>query len=102
MKSNPLHINYTYTLSNGGYNIGCGEYSSIQGDCGNTVPFGQSFVGVFGCNITTVNDKTMHLNNVWLDPSTYNTYPGIAPSSFFPLGTVYVDISTGYLLRLQS
>jgi hypothetical protein len=57
---------------------------------------------VFGNGIASTAPGTMHLNNLWLDPATYNTWVGIAPSGTFALGTVYVDLAGfGGILRVQ-
>jgi hypothetical protein len=65
-------------ISGGGYNSiyqadhssilsGCGNSiygncSSIIGGSGNTIPIGKCWVGIFGCNITSVTDNTFHTN----------------------------------------
>ena len=73
--------------------------ATVIGGSGNTVT--HNYAAVFGNGISSAVAGTMHINNLWLDPATYNTYPGIAPFFFFPLGTIYADTSAGYVLRVQ-
>ncbi|NDC40659.1 MAG: hypothetical protein EBZ77_03775 [Chitinophagia bacterium] len=40
--------------------------------------------------ITAQNPNTLHVNNLFMSTG-YCSYPGIAPSLFFPPGTIYVN-----------
>ncbi len=74
--------------------------ATVIGGSGNTVT--HNYAAVFGNGINSAVAGTMHINNLWLDPATYNTWIGIAPPFTFAPGTIYVDVSVGNgYLRVQ-
>jgi hypothetical protein len=86
--ANTIYNCYSGILS-GQNNKVCGCYSSILGGFGNTVPVGCQLVGIFGCNITAVANKTLHVNCL-----NANALP-LGPGGTFPAGTFYYQ--TGVL-----
>ena len=117
MAINTIFTNYNHSLIGGGKNnsiknscaviVGgannavSGAYSVILGGSGNTVSAAYSYAGVFGQNIAAVASNTLHAESLWLKPGSYLTYAGVAPPTTFPMGTIYADSSSGYLLRIQ-
>jgi hypothetical protein len=77
-----------------------GTYSAILGGSGNS-DGGFSYAGVFGQGITAVAANTFHIECLYMKPGVYPCYYGIAISGTYPLGTVYADTCSGYLLRIQ-
>ncbi len=93
----------THSFLGGGHcNTISGRCSTILGGCGNS-DAGCSYAGIYGQGITAQANGHMHINNLWIAPTTYNTYNGIAPTGTFPNGTVYIDVSlgSGKPLRMQ-
>ena len=87
------------SILGGANNHATGSHSVIIGGSGNT-DSGYANVFIAGTGITAVAAGTLHINNLWISPTTYNNYPGVAPG-VFPLGTVYVDTSANNTLRIQ-
>lgn len=76
------------------------NFTSILGGTGNTIPAGFPNAHIVGSGIVlgalVGNPGSLHVNNLWMQPTTYCNYAGVAPGGTFTPGTVYVD-TVGYL-----
>ncbi len=99
-ESNVISSGFSHSAVVGGIgNTVTGHCSVILGGSGNAVS--HDYAAVFGNGVSSVANGTMHVNNLWMDPGSICSYPGIAPFLTFPSGTIYVDtVTPGLPLRL--
>jgi hypothetical protein len=90
------------SIFGGENNHASGSYSAILGGSGNSDGgLGNVFIAGTGIVVsaTVGNADSLHVNNLWFNPSAILTYAGFpAP---FNSGTVYVDSSTNNTLRMN-
>ena len=77
------------------------DFSAILGGYNNVIPAGCNYVATFGDSVTACINNALHVENLWLKPSSYCSYAGVTPPFYFPQGTVYVDTSACNTLRVQ-
>ena len=87
-------------IGNGSLNTISGNYSAILGGSGNNIPAGCSYVGVFGCNITTVCNSAFHVNSLVAQDIPLSGNPATcAPPTGAPSGTLYY-VPVGFMRQV--